>query len=588
MSPEQAQGRSAEAGLPADVYALGATLYDLLCERPPRLARNARALVLKVATGAPFEPPSAQGSGAPVDEELDRIVVRALQTEEVDRYPDAGALAADLALWLDGARKRERAMALVQEAEALLVQAETIDQQASDFEVEAERMLRGVDRTAPANHKAAAWALQDEARQGHRDATDARSRGVQSLRSALTHAPDLPEAHARLAEAFHARHVILEAEGRAEDARALEADLSAHDRAQAYAAYLAGTGSLTLHTDPPGAEVRLYSLEKRQRRLEPVFDRELGTTPLEGVPLEQGSYLLTLNLEGRHEVRYPVVIGRQEHWDGVPAGASDPDPIHLPLLGSLAEDDCYVPAGWFWAGDDEFDATRPLTRMWSEGFVMKRHPVTLGQWVDYLNALLEAGEVEAALEAQPRLSDSDDEYLGRDEQGRFTGVRTDRSGPGWDEVPRSLLSPIIFVSFHQAVAYARWQAVSKGLPWRLPADTEWQKAGRGAMTLRYPWGDHFEPTWCLNSEVSPDIMPVAVTEFPEDVSIYGVRGLGGNVADWATMDASRQAACVMGGSAGAGGLGCRLSHRMATPAEYRAVRFGFRLIRSFGETVPGS
>ena len=128
----------------------------------------------------------------------------------------------------------------------------------------------------------------------------------------------------------------------------------------------AGTGSITtttsaktlgsstlvarIVTDPPGVEVLLHRYELQHRRLVPFFERSLGRTPIAEVTLERGSYLCILRHEGYDDVRYPVNINRQEHWDGIAPGEKDPHPIRLPKRGELGKDDCYVPAGWFWSG----------------------------------------------------------------------------------------------------------------------------------------------------------------------------------------------------------------------------------------------
>ena len=65
-----------------------------------------------------------------------------------------------------------------------------------------------------------------------------------------------------------------------------------------------------------------------------------------------GSYLCILKHSERPDVRYPVAIGRGEHWHGVPPEGGDPYTIPLPKPGELGPDDCYVPAGWFQCGGD--------------------------------------------------------------------------------------------------------------------------------------------------------------------------------------------------------------------------------------------
>jgi hypothetical protein len=99
MAPEQAEGRARSAGPAADVYALGAILYECLTGRPPFRAASARETVCQVLSEEPL-PPSRLNPRVPRD--LETVCLKCLQKEPERRYASAAALAEDLRRYLLG------------------------------------------------------------------------------------------------------------------------------------------------------------------------------------------------------------------------------------------------------------------------------------------------------------------------------------------------------------------------------------------------------------------------------------------------------------------------------------------------------
>ncbi|WP_406700949.1 protein kinase [Singulisphaera sp. Ch08] len=93
MSPEQAEGKQAEVGEAADIYALGAIFYELLTGRPPFRAATLLQTLESVRSDEPVSPSRLQ-RGLPRDAET--ICLKCLEKSPSRRYLSARALADDL------------------------------------------------------------------------------------------------------------------------------------------------------------------------------------------------------------------------------------------------------------------------------------------------------------------------------------------------------------------------------------------------------------------------------------------------------------------------------------------------------------
>jgi serine/threonine protein kinase/tetratricopeptide (TPR) repeat protein len=101
MPPEQARGDTAAIGPAADVYAVGAVIYELLTGTPPVRGRTLTEIISRTISASIRRPSLAREDRA-IPAQLEAVAMKALAAEPSARYANARALSLDLQAFLAG------------------------------------------------------------------------------------------------------------------------------------------------------------------------------------------------------------------------------------------------------------------------------------------------------------------------------------------------------------------------------------------------------------------------------------------------------------------------------------------------------
>ena len=571
MAPEQWAGAAVDER--ADIYALGVILYEMLTLQRPFNGQNPLLLCREVLT-APPPPLRTVAPDRSIPLELEEACLKALAKLPEERQPQVRDLYRAVQAWLetetDKLRRHTLAEEKVAEARELLRVYQVQRKVVVDLERKSRELEGSFESWQSVDEKRALYDADQQVRLGRRQLIDLSTDVVGVLTEALGFERENTAARQLLADYYWDR--LIEAENSAQpDQVGFYARLVRRYHDGRYSKRLSGDGTLTLLSEPAGALVRLSLLEERDLLLRPGPPIFTGSTPIQGLALGPGSYVARVELEGYARLVYPVYISRNRDWQGS---------IQLHREDEVASGFCEVPAGPFIEGGDSEGWSLPRGEPHVAGFAIARYPVTVREYLEFLNDLAQT-DLELALARAPRRAPDGGSYAIYQAQ---RGFEFESHLP---EHVAELDAPVSSVSWYDAVAYAEWRSARDQRAYRLPTAREWEKAARGVDGRWFPWGNRFDASLCNIRESTKDGPRVAaVASFPQDESVYGVRGMAGNMRDWTETPSALGASSasplrvVRGGAWYGGRVSARCADRFWFEPNHVYFFVGFRLAHS--------
>lgn len=575
MSPEQALGENDRVDARTDVYAMGVILYEILTLEHLFDASHVLGLLFKITEEEPV-PPSERAPERHIPAALEAICLKALAKDPDHRYQDAQQMARDIEQFLEGVKEFERHQEL---ALSMVERARTIEKSYHTnlerwFALRDDLLLKQAEIPgwASLEEKEPMWRVEQDVDRARQEVERCFGEAVRAYGQALGYDPRMAKARRGLAELYWQRFVRSEQSGDEANAIYFEGLVRQYNDGH-YDTLLEGLATIHIYTNTDQALCRIYRYEKGLHRLQTIL-HDSCSLPTSDYQLPHGSYLLTIEAEGKRSVRVPLLLERLEEQT-----------LRIELIDedALPQDMVVITGGDFLSGSiQEYD--RAKNRAHQPTFAIKRAPVTCAEYVDFLNGLVDEQKLDEALNRGPKIREGAESYFKYDvTEQRFYIPAEDKEGDAWD--PNW---PIVLVTYEDAEAYAAWLSRTSGLPFAIPTAPQMEKAARGVDGRVYAWGNDFDPSFCRMRESEKGRpLPAPVGSYHFDRSPYGVTDLTGNVTEWTSTwhSAKQEAKIIRGGCYSSSALGCRFDWPLSSPTSFRYSSYGFRVALALSRDV---
>jgi len=577
MSPEQAAGKVSQVDERSDVFGLGGLLYEMLTYIPPITGKDAIE-VLQNAVKCNVRPLHEAAPERNYPQELAYICTKALQKDPDDRFLSAKELREAVEDVLEGSRetrrRRSQAMEELTTGRGLLKEYYQVRERYLNLRSQVQQFGNEL-KTKPLSleQKEDMWQVEEELRQTSMDMARLYTDTLQHLQSGLELDPDNRDFSNLLADLFWDRFLEAEEQGNIEDLYFFRSQVERYHHGR-YEHHLAGQGSIEVACEVPGASITITPFAEHKHRLMATAEaQDVGAPPWRST-LCRGHYLVSVSAPGHIAAHYPVFVDRLER---ITINAR-----LLPVAG-LQPGFAYVPPGEALLGDDAAGTFGALPRQKRhvDAFCMGVVPVTVSEYLQFLNDVRHHLPPEELKELLPAPFGGDSHYLAELENGDYACPQQDAEGDEW-----SPHWPVIGITYDNARAYCRWRSQKDGIAYRLPTNDEWEKAARGMDGRVFPWGNRFDSSFCRMrfTEIGRP-HPVPVGSYATDCSPYGVLDCAGNVRDWCDdwFDDEQTMRVIRGGAWSMYEMFSRLGCRTSDKPPMRSVNIGFRMVYSVAD-----